>query len=279
VSQLVGWSGILALFVFGMSLSHYCWYNLSGVAQISSRLTFRTVAMVAEATVFAYLGLVSATSIGRLEWNIWMISAGMFWILVGRACHVFPIAWLINRIRTTPIDKKMQLMLWFAGMRGAIAFALTFQVPCDNGKPTCHAQEVLMTTTVGIVLITTIVMGTMMEIVAEKLEIAEVPEAETANQTELMPQTMDTIDETLSQLAGPRSLGSKPIPWPSASYGRFVQSCANFDRRVFQPRLGGQVFPAYRNGEKPPETLAEPGNYVAFQEEDVPMFSRSVIFE
>lgn len=83
ISEAVGLSGIMSLFFCGIVLSHYNWcaplppptghphptspprarrrYNLSADGQISSSAIFKSVAMVSETLVFAYMGVVLFT--------------------------------------------------------------------------------------------------------------------------------------------------------------------------------------------------------------------------
>ena len=47
--------------------------------------------------------------------------------LIGRAINIFPLSFIANfcRERSNKITGKTQVVLWFAGLRGAIAFALS----------------------------------------------------------------------------------------------------------------------------------------------------------
>ncbi|KAH9361185.1 hypothetical protein HPB48_001543 [Haemaphysalis longicornis] len=50
-------SGIMAILFNGVVMSHYTHFNLSSVTQITMQQTLRTISLIAETSVFAYLGL------------------------------------------------------------------------------------------------------------------------------------------------------------------------------------------------------------------------------
>ena len=73
--------------------------------------------------------------------------------LFARAAHVFPLTWIVNCFRrTNKISGKHQFMVWFAGLRGALAFALSIHVPTPNGGT-------ILTTTLFIALFTVLFLG------------------------------------------------------------------------------------------------------------------------
>ena len=74
--------------------------------------------------------------------------------LVGRAANIFPLSILLNYFREHKITKKMQFVMWFSGLRGAIAFALSLSLDIDN-----EIRHVIVTSTLILVLFTTMVLG------------------------------------------------------------------------------------------------------------------------
>ena len=115
-------SGIMALFFTGITLSHYNFYNLSESSQISSTYVFEAVASFSETIVFAYLGTTIFSDVHR--WNIWMILFAIVACALARAANTFPLSALVNLKRKIKISRNMQIVIWFAGLRGAVAFAL-----------------------------------------------------------------------------------------------------------------------------------------------------------
>ena len=145
-------SGIMAILFCGLVMSHYTHYNLSPVTQITMQQTMRTLAFVCETSIFIYLGLGIFSFPHRFELSLVVWSLVL--ILLGRALNIFPLSILCNKFRSHQITKKMQVIMWFSGLRGAIAYALSLHLEFDE-----EIRKVLVTTTLVVVLFTTIVLG------------------------------------------------------------------------------------------------------------------------
>jgi sodium/hydrogen exchanger 8 len=173
-------SGILALFFQGMVLSHYNSYNLSSTAHVASEQIFSTLATLAETVVFLFMGMGVFT--GRFSnYDPLFSILALIFCLLGRALNIFPLSWIANLCRSRSsgmstsgssnylsngssnhsvtgsskgrkISFKMQCVMWFAGLRGAIAFALAMNMPGPN-------REAYATATLSICIFTTIVCG------------------------------------------------------------------------------------------------------------------------
>jgi sodium/hydrogen exchanger 8 len=75
-------------------------------------------------------------------------------LLLARALNVFPMVAMVNA-RRKPIHKMpftQQVMMWFSGLRGALAFSLTLHIPTG-------AEALIRTTTLVIVFFTVLVLG------------------------------------------------------------------------------------------------------------------------
>jgi len=103
--------------------------------------TMRTLAFIAETCVFAYLGLAIFSFKHQVELSfvIWAIVL----CLIGRACNIFPLAFLVNKFREHKINNKMQFIMWFSGLRGAISYALSLHLNLDSQEK----RHVIITTT------------------------------------------------------------------------------------------------------------------------------------
>eukprot|EP00540_Astrosyne_radiata_P011402 CAMPEP_0116867666 /NCGR_PEP_ID=MMETSP0418-20121206/26748_1 /TAXON_ID=1158023 /ORGANISM="Astrosyne radiata, Strain 13vi08-1A" /LENGTH=212 /DNA_ID=CAMNT_0004503511 /DNA_START=222 /DNA_END=860 /DNA_ORIENTATION=+ len=77
---------------------------------------------------------------------------------IGRLLNIFPLSCLANQCRRkgrgNRITCKMQWVLWFAGLRGAIAFALSENMPGPN-------KETYTTATLAICIFTTLFCGSL----------------------------------------------------------------------------------------------------------------------
>jgi len=145
-------SGIMSILFCGLVMSHYTHYNLSPVTQITMQQTMRTLAFVCETSIFIYLGLGIFSFPHRVELSLVVWSLVL--ILLGRALNIFPLSMLCNKFRSHQITKKMMVIMWFSGLRGAIAYALSLHLEFDD-----EIRKVLVTTTLIVVLFTTIVLG------------------------------------------------------------------------------------------------------------------------
>ncbi|KNC47533.1 sodium/hydrogen exchanger [Thecamonas trahens ATCC 50062] len=143
-------SGIMAILFAGIVMAHYTYFNLSPTTQITTQKVFRAVAWLAETCIFGYLGIAVFSFDHYLHFGL------IFWsivlILVGRAANIFPLSSLVNARRAIQITPKHQVIMWFSGLRGAIAFALALKLPLAS-------RTILVTTTLVIVLFTILVLG------------------------------------------------------------------------------------------------------------------------
>ena len=116
-------SGIMSLFFCGVVLSHYNSTNLSPTSQVTSHMIFKTLAVLCETFVFLYLGLGIFTR-KHEEFTFTFLFLCILFCFIGRLFNIFPLSAIANLGRKHPIPFKMQGVIWFAGLRGAISFAL-----------------------------------------------------------------------------------------------------------------------------------------------------------
>jgi len=158
-------SGIVAILLFGITLAHYGDVNLSRESQTNTRVLFHILANISETLVFIFLGL--ALFAFDQEYKATLIGVSIPIILISRALNIFPLSLIINLTRSTVrhrISWQEQIVLWFSGLRGAIAFALSLQIPSKNA-------ETLLTTTLMIVLFSVAVCGVLMVPLLKVLKI------------------------------------------------------------------------------------------------------------
>ena len=75
--------------------------------------------------------------------------------MIGRLLNIYPLSLLINLTRSGPrkIKMKSQHLMFFSGLRGAMAFALAIR------NTTNDARQLILTTTSIIVISTVIING------------------------------------------------------------------------------------------------------------------------
>jgi solute carrier family 9 (sodium/hydrogen exchanger), member 8 len=148
-------SGIMGILANGVVLAHYAHHNLSKITQISAQQSFRTLSFLAETFVFVFLG--SALTTFDHSWHGLTVMWGIILTLVSRFANIYPLSRLVNRWRVQKISNKNQLIMWFSGLRGAVAFALSLNFPSSNGSD--ETRRAVISTTLAIVLFTVIVLG------------------------------------------------------------------------------------------------------------------------
>ncbi|XP_071036597.1 sodium/hydrogen exchanger 8-like isoform X2 [Parasteatoda tepidariorum] len=152
LAEVLQISGILALLFNGIVMSQYTHYNLSRNLRHTMQVTLRSAAFISETCVFAYLGL-SIFSF-KIAADFYFILATLLLCLVARAVSVFPLSVFVNIFRQHKISPKMMFIIWFSAIRGAVAYACSLKFEFEENK-----RNLIITTTLVIVLFTTIVFG------------------------------------------------------------------------------------------------------------------------
>lgn len=82
-------SAIVSMLVTSMFLSHYTYYNLSPQGKVVITVTVQTLGYMAEATVFGYVGIVSAQTLRHAPFSWQFVLAMFFIVIIGRFGAVF----------------------------------------------------------------------------------------------------------------------------------------------------------------------------------------------
>ena len=155
-------------------MSHYTMYNLSSGAQRSSLALFGTLATVSEALLFVLIGAASVDYVAmKAAWDGAFASLAMPVLLVARAATIFPLCALVNLCRrpakgarrqktSRRISPRMQVVMWWSGLKGAVSFALAMTLNDSRAShmvlPTKKAKH-LVTTTLVCVLFTNLIVA------------------------------------------------------------------------------------------------------------------------
>ena len=241
LGELIDLSGIMALFFTGIVLSHYNFHNLSTITQESSTYTFKAFSHSTETVVFAYMGLSLFTS-RFSSWSGWMIVIAILACLLGRALNTFPLSWLANKKRKKKIPPAMQFVIWFAGLRGAIAFALSLNMPSFGGKWD-ETNEFVVTTTLGIVMFTTFVCGGLTAPILDKFGMKTADVDEEDDEGELMDyralyQNKTPVATPTNEAIASPPLGAAPSGLHKA--GGLHRWWKVIDNKYVKPLFGGK---------------------------------------
>ncbi|TRY61537.1 hypothetical protein TCAL_04177 [Tigriopus californicus] len=146
-AEICGMSGIVAVLFCGIFQAHYTFTNLSDESKLRTRQFFETLNFLAENFIFSYLG-VSMFTFSKHYFNLFFILGAFVAIAVARACNIYPLGMLMNLGRQQKIPMQYQHMMWFSGLRGAMAFALAVS---NTATP---VRQMFFTTTCLIAIIT-----------------------------------------------------------------------------------------------------------------------------
>ncbi|XP_078420352.1 sodium/hydrogen exchanger 9-like [Cetorhinus maximus] len=151
-AEASGLTGIVAVLFCGITQAHYTYNNLSDEAKIRTKQLFEFMNFMAENFIFCYMGVALFTYQNHI-FNALFILGAFIAIFVARACNIYPLTFLLNLRRKRKIPWNFQHMMMFAGLRGAIAFALAIRD--TDSKP----KQMMFTTTLLIVCFTVWVFG------------------------------------------------------------------------------------------------------------------------
>ncbi len=122
-------------------------------------------AFIANSLVFLLIGVtVAQIPFAGLGWAALVAAIGL--VLLGRLLAVYPLCLFFARSRWA-IALKMQHVLWWGGLRGALALALALSLP--PGLP--YAYEIRIAT-FGVVVFSVMLQGLTMPLLLRKLKLA-----------------------------------------------------------------------------------------------------------
>lgn len=161
LSEAIGLSGILSILTTGMVMGHYAKYSLSPISRVTAEIIMELISSTAEIFIFAYLGL--SFPLISVKTPPALVIIGSFGLLFSRAIAIFGISLIINQISGEHIKFSSQIIVWFSGLRGAVAFYLAINTTSEN-------QDQILSSTLWLILISILVLGLLTPILLKILD-------------------------------------------------------------------------------------------------------------
>ncbi len=165
-------SGVIAVVAAGIIVGNYGERTaMSPTTRIRMVQFWEYVAFLANSFVFLLIGL--SLDLPLLLNNLGPILMAIGAVLVARAAVIYVLGAPIDRI-TGDLPLQSRHVLFWGGLRGAIALALSLSLPAEAGT----WQEPVRAMTFGVVLFTLLVQGTTIEWLLRRLGIVKAPHIE-----------------------------------------------------------------------------------------------------
>ena len=157
-------SGIVSLLFCGITLKHYAYHTMSHKTQRATKYLFSILARLSENFIFIYLGIALFTSAPISEpvtsyVKPLFITISTVAVVFTRYAAVFPLSEAINLFhkhargqRLEEFPHSYQMMLFWAGLRGAVGVALAAGFIGENA-------QILKTTVLVVVVLTVLIFG------------------------------------------------------------------------------------------------------------------------
>ncbi|XP_030621424.1 sodium/hydrogen exchanger 6a [Chanos chanos] len=152
LAEACGFTGVVAVLFCGITQAHYTYNNLSPESQDRTKQLFELLNFLAENFIFSYMGLTLFTFQNHV-FNPTFIIGSFLAVFLGRAANIYPLSFLLNLGRRNKISSNFQHMMMFAGLRGAMTFALSIR---DTAT---YARQMMFSTTLLVVFFTVWICG------------------------------------------------------------------------------------------------------------------------
>lgn len=155
----LGVSGVMAVVAAGMLIGGW------GKAKISPSVAgylehfWEYLAGVANALVFLMVGL--RVDLSALQASLPVLATVIVGMLVSRGLIIYGIVPVLGRLPgTDPVDRRYQTVMFWGGLRGAVALAIVLALPSDLGA---EVLDLFIAVSIGAVLFTLLVQGLTIE--------------------------------------------------------------------------------------------------------------------
>ncbi|CAN9321014.1 unnamed protein product [Alternaria alternata] len=143
LSNAIHMSGIVSLLFCGICLKHYAYHNMSRRTQLTTKFVFQVTSQISENFIFIYLGLSLFTD-DKLDYT-------SHFLFSSPSLAFAPLRRRGDEL-VEEIPYSHQVMIYWAGLRGAVGVALAAGLTGNNG-------DTLRATVLVVVVLTVIIFG------------------------------------------------------------------------------------------------------------------------
>lgn len=164
-------SGIVSILINGIVLSYYATPNLSEYGRKVLSMSYETIAFSTETLVFLFLGMgMFAFDHPYEQLSFTFVLTTIVNLNIARALNVVVISWIVNRTRSeeSKIRWNQQVVMWIAGLRGAMAYALALKSSTE-----LVIGPLILTDTLITSLFTILVIGSILNPILSKLDVKQ----------------------------------------------------------------------------------------------------------
>jgi CPA1 family monovalent cation:H+ antiporter len=164
--HVLGVSGVLAVVAAGIVNGNVGPSGMSATTRVVVFNFWEYAAFLANSFIFLLIGL--AIDIKDLLKNLPAIGIAILAVLLARAIGIYGLS-LFNR----DISAKWKHVLYWGGLRGAIALALALTLPVNGSASVLTQVNLLRNMAFGVVLFTLLIQGISMDWVVKKLKLVQ----------------------------------------------------------------------------------------------------------
>ena len=134
-SRMLVKSGTVSLLTTSIIMSHYAWHNLSPQGKHVTSVTFQTIGYGAEALIYCFVGLSTATVAYSNEVSFAFVGLELALVIVGRFLIVFVLYFICrscSKSESSKLSLRELLYISYAAFtKGSIAFGLVSRLDLD----------------------------------------------------------------------------------------------------------------------------------------------------
>ncbi|MBF2018253.1 MAG: Na+/H+ antiporter [Rivularia sp. T60_A2020_040] len=166
IAEEFGGSGVIAVVTTGLVLGNFgSRIGMNPRTRVIVSEFWEFVSFFVNSIIFLLIG--DQIRFAYLADNLLIIGVTIVGMVASRFISVYALSFFSNRVANSDITLGQQTILWWGGLRGSVAIALSLSVPTILGSE----REDLISTVFGVVLFTLLVQGLTVKPLLQKLNL------------------------------------------------------------------------------------------------------------